>query len=73
MLRREGHKVNKKRVQRIYREEKLTVIDNCARECLALVAEASLSGARVARELDASAKAIRSGSPVAGDLQTRRP
>jgi putative transposase len=25
MLRREGHAVNKKRVQRIYREEKLTV------------------------------------------------
>jgi putative transposase len=99
MLRREGHAVNRKRVQRIYREEKLTVrrrggrkramgtqrpleiplvanqrwsldfvsdqltdgrrfriltvIDNCTRECLALVADTSLSGARVARELDA--------------------
>ena len=99
MLRREGHAVNKKRVQRIYREEKLTVrrrggrkraigtrrpleiplvanqrwsldfvsdqmtdgrrfriltvIDNCTRECLALVADTSLSGARVVRELDA--------------------
>ena len=31
----------------------LTVIDNCTRECLALVADTSLSGARVARELDA--------------------
>ena len=99
LLRREGHAVNKKRVQRIYREERLTVrrrggrkramgtrrpietplaanqrwsldfvsdqmtdgrrfriltvIDNCTRECLALVADTSLSGGRVARELDA--------------------
>ena len=99
LLKREGHAVNKKRVQRLYREEKLTVrrrggrkramgtrrplemplapnqrwsldfvsdqmtdgrrfriltvIDNCTRECLALVADTSLSGARVARELDA--------------------
>lgn len=98
MLRREGHVVNRKRVQRLYREEKLTVrrrggrkramgtrrpldeplvanqrwsldfvsdqltdgrrfriltvIDNCTRECLALVADTSLSGRRVARELD---------------------
>src|SRR5712672_1002356 len=98
LLRREGHAVNRKRVQRIYREERLTVrrrggrkraigtrrpietplaankrwsldfvsdqmtdgrrfriltvIDNCTRECLALVADTSLSGARVARELD---------------------
>ena len=99
MLRREGHAVNKKRVQRIDREEKLTVrrrdgrkramgtrrpleiplvanqrwsldfvsdqmtdgrrfriltvIDNCTRECLGLVADTSLSGRRVACELDA--------------------
>jgi len=99
MLRREGYAVNKKWVQRIYREEKLTVrrrggrkramgtrrpleiplvanqrwsldfvsdqmtdgrrfriltvIDNCTRECLGLVADTSLSGRRVARELDA--------------------
>ena len=98
LLRREGHVVNRKRVQRIYREEKLTVrrrggrkraigtrapievplrpnerwsldfvsdqmtdgrrfrilavVDDCTRECLALVADTSLSGARVARELD---------------------
>jgi putative transposase len=98
LLRREGHAVNKKRVQRLYREEKLTVrrrggrkraigtrwpietplrpnqrwsvdfvsdqltdgrrfriltvIDNCTRECLALSADTSLSGRRVARELD---------------------
>src|SRR5690606_222277 len=98
LLRREGQLVNKKRVQRIYREERLTVrrrggrkraigtrrpietplaanqrwsldfvsdqltdgrrfriltvIDNCTRECLALVADTSLSGRRVARELD---------------------
>ncbi len=90
MLWREGHAVNKKRVQRIYREKKLmvsrrgvrkrvmgtrrpleiplvanqrwsldfvsdqmidgrhfrilTVIDNCTRECLWLVADTSLSG-----------------------------
>ena len=99
LLRREGQAVNKKRVQRIYREERLTVrrrggrkraigtrrpmeipvaanqrwsldfvsdqvtdgrrfriltvIDNCTRECLVLVADTSLSGRRVARELDA--------------------
>ena len=99
LLRREGHTVNRKRVQRIYREERLTVrrrggrkramgtrrpldlplaanqrwsldfvadqmtdgrrfriltvIDNCTRECLTLVADTSLSGARVVRELDA--------------------
>jgi putative transposase len=99
LLRREGCLVNRKRVQRIYREERLTVrrrggrkraigtrrpietplaanqrwsldfvsdqltdgrrfriltvIDNCTRECLALVADTSLSGLRVARELDA--------------------
>ena len=98
LLRREGHAVNRKRVQRLYREEKLTVrrrgdrkralgarrppeaallpnqrwsldfvsdqmtdgrrfriltvLDNCTRECLALVADTSISGVRVARELD---------------------
>ena len=31
----------------------LTVVDNCTRECPALVADTSLSGARVARELAA--------------------
>jgi putative transposase len=98
LLRREGHAVNSKRVQRIYREERLTVrrrggrkraigtrrpleaptaanqrwsldfvsdqltdgrrfrilavVDDCTRECLGLVADTSLSGRRVARELD---------------------
>ena len=98
LLRREGRLVNKKRVQRLYREERLTVrrrsgrkralgvrapvaaanrpnacwsldfvhdqltdgrrfrvltvVDDYTRECLALVADSSLSGARVARELD---------------------
>jgi putative transposase len=98
LLRREGQMVNKKRVQRIYREERLTVrrrggrkraigtrrpmetphmanqrwsldfvsdqmtdgrrfrilavVDDCTRECLGLVADTSLSGLRVARELD---------------------
>jgi putative transposase len=99
LLRREGQVVNKKRVQRIYREEKLTVrrrggrkralgerrpmetpsaanqrwsldfvsdqmtdgrrfrilavVDDCTRECLALVPDTSISGRRVARELGA--------------------
>jgi len=99
LLKREGLAVNKKRIQRLYREERLTVrrsggrkraigtwrplevplvsnqrwsldfvsdqmtdgcrlriltvIDNCTRECLALVADTSLPGRRVARELDA--------------------
>ncbi len=30
----------------------LTVVDDCTRECLPLVADTSLSGLRVARELD---------------------
>jgi putative transposase len=30
----------------------LAVVDDCTRECLALVAETSISGRRVARELD---------------------
>jgi putative transposase len=99
LLRREGHAVSRKRVQRIYREERLTVrrrggrrraigtrrpietpltanqrwsldfvsdqmtdgrrfriltvIDACTRECLALVADTSIPGRRVARELSA--------------------
>lgn len=98
LLRREGRLVNRKRVQRLYREERLmvrrrggrkraigtrrpietprlpnqrwsldfvsdqltdgrrfrilAVVDDCTRECLALVADTSLSGLRVARELD---------------------
>ena len=98
LLRREGHAVNRKRVQRLYREERLTVrrrggrkraigtrrpmvtplaadqrwsldfvsdqltdgrrfrilavVDDCTRECLALVADTSISGRRVSRELD---------------------
>jgi putative transposase len=97
LLRREGWAFNKKRVQRIYREERLMVrkrggrkralgmrapmaapdrpnacwsldfvhdqmtdgrrfrvfgvIDECTRECLALVPDTSISGQRVAREL----------------------
>ena len=98
LLRREGQVVNKKRVQRLYREERLTVrrrggrkralgtrrplevpvtpnqrwsldfihdqltdgrrfrilavVDDCTRQCLALIADTSISGRRVARELD---------------------
>jgi putative transposase len=98
LLRREGFKVNHKRLFRLYREERLTVrrrggrkralgtrapmlvpqlpnerwsldfvadqfidgrrmrilvvVDDCTRECLALVPDTSISGTRVARELD---------------------
>ena len=98
LLRRDGHAVNKKRVYRLYRQERLmvcrrggrrravgtrspmpvpsgpnrrwsldfvhdqmvdgrrlrilTVVDDGTRECLALVADTSISGKRVARELD---------------------
>ncbi|WP_209490551.1 IS3 family transposase [Xanthobacter flavus] len=98
LLRREGFRVNHKRLFRLYREERLMVrrrggrkraigtrapmmipmrpnerwsldfvadqmtdgrrfrmlaiVDDCTRECLALVADTSLSGVRVARELD---------------------
>jgi putative transposase len=31
----------------------LAIVDDCTGECLALIADTSLSGARVARELDA--------------------
>ena len=35
----------------------LAIVDDFTRECLALIADTSLSGARVARELDASSRA----------------
>lgn len=109
LLRREGVAVNRKRVQRLYREERLQVrrrggrkralgvrapmavpycpnarwsldfvhdqmtdgrrfrilgvVDDCTRECLALVPDTSISGQRVARELDAIV--ARRGVPVA--------
>jgi putative transposase len=99
LLRREGLRVNRKKIQRLYREEKLAVrrrggrkralgarrpmavpmapnqrwsldflsdqmtdgrrfrilavIDDCTRECLALVPDTSISGVRVVRELEA--------------------
>jgi putative transposase len=98
LLRREGHAVNRKRVYRLYRQERLMVrkrggrkravgmrtpmpmpqgpnqrwsldfvhdqmtdgrrfrilgvVDDCTRECLALMPDTSISGVRVARELD---------------------
>ena len=98
LLRREGHTVNRKRIYRLYKEERLmvrrrggrkraigvrspmplpggpnqrwsldfvhdqmtdgrrlrilAVVDDSTRECLALVADTSISGIRVARELD---------------------
>jgi len=80
LLRAEGHLVNRKKTQRLYREEGLTVrkrkgrkravgsrapilievrfrilnvIDDVTKECLAVIADTSISGRRVARELDA--------------------
>jgi putative transposase len=98
LLRREGHVVNRKRIYRLYKAERLmvrrrggrkralgmrapialplaanerwsvdfvhdqmvdgrrfrifAVVDDCTRECLALVADTSIPGLRVARELD---------------------
>jgi putative transposase len=116
MLRREGHAVNKKRVQRIYREEKLTVrrrggrkramgtrrpleiplvanqrwsldfvsdqmtdgrrfriltvIDNCTRECLALVADTSLSGAAGGARTGRHHPAARAAETIVSDNGT---
>jgi putative transposase len=39
----------------------LAIVDNCTRECLALVADTSISGRRVARELDSVVR--RRGQP----------
>jgi putative transposase len=41
----------------------LTVVDDCTRECLALVADTSLSGTRVARELDRLRNSAARGVP----------
>lgn len=108
LLRREGRRVNHKKLRRLYREERLqvrrrggrkralgtraplalpqgpnqrwsldyvsdqlsdcrrfrilAVVDDFTRECLALVADSSLSGARTARELDAII--VRRGRPL---------
>ena len=47
----------------------LTVVDDCTRECLALVADTSLSGVRVARELD---RLIAAARPAEDDRQRQR-
>jgi putative transposase len=60
MLERQGIKLNAKKLYRFYKEERLTVrkrggrklVDDFTRECLGLVVDTSLTGLRVARELD---------------------
>ena len=49
----------------------LAVVDDCTRECLALVADTSLSGLRVARELDASSLRAASPATIVSDNGTR--
>ncbi len=48
----------------------LTVVDNCTRECLALVADTSISGLRVARELDRLVQARRRPDSIVSDNGT---
>ncbi len=48
----------------------LTVIDNCSRENLCLIADTSLSGARVARELDALIRIYGKPSCIVSDNGT---
>ncbi len=48
----------------------LTVVDDCTRECLALVADTSLSGARVARELADADRCARQPGIVVSDNGT---
>ena len=48
----------------------LSVIDQCSRECLALVVDTSLSGARVARELDKVIEARGAPKLIASDNGT---
>ena len=48
----------------------LTVVDDCTRECLALIADTSLSGARVARELAAPFEARGKPQTIASDNGT---
>ena len=45
----------------------LAIVDDCTRECLALVADTSLSGFRVARELDRLI--VKRGRPKMNDCQ----
>jgi putative transposase len=56
LLAREGIVMNHKKFRRLYREERLQVrrrvVDDFTRECLALVADTSLPGLRVVRELN---------------------
>jgi putative transposase len=48
----------------------MTVVDDCTRECLALIADTSLSGARVARELATLFEARGKPATVASDNGT---
>ena len=48
----------------------MTVVDDCTRECLALIADTSLSGARVARELATLFKAYGKPRMIVSDNWT---
>jgi len=48
----------------------MIVVDDCTRECLALIADTSLSGARVARELSALFEARGKPTTIVSDNGT---
>jgi putative transposase len=64
LLKREGYLVNKKQLTDGRRFRILTVADNCTRECLALVADSSLSGSSVF----SSRRRVANASPALNNL-----
>jgi putative transposase len=51
----------------------LGVIDDCSRECMALIADTSLTGVRVARELDAVVRVYGKPETIVSDNGTDQP